>query len=570
MVAKTKYGILFLLVAALSSSCSSSLDNKSEKEFGALGDSAMVVSAHPIATKIGLSILKKGGNAIDATIATQFALAVVYPRAGNIGGGGFAVIRLANGQTNSLDFREKAPALSSRDMFLDKEGYVIPNLSMQGHLAAGVPGSVAGMWELHKKYGSLLWAELINPSISVAKSGFTITLHEANALNEKQENFRAANNYTPWVIKDSIWKAGDFVTQQELAETLTLIRDLGRDGFYTGIVANQIVTEMKSGNGIISLTDLMNYSPIWRAPIVGFYKNHKIISMPPPSSGGVALIQLLNGAESLEISRHQHNSTTAVHLMAEVEKRVFADRAKFIGDPGFYDVPVNEIISSDYNQSRYQSISIDSFTPSSEISDGSALLIESKETTHFSIVDSKGNAVALTTTLNLNYGCKVWVKGAGFVLNNEMDDFSSKPGVPNYFGLVGAKANAIEPNKRMVSSMTPTIVEKVGKLKMVLGTPGGSTIITSVFQSILNVIDYGMTMQEAVNAKKVHHQWLPDQIKFEKDALDSVTINELTLLGHKFEETDKIGKNDCILIHENGIIEGGADYTRGDDYAEGY
>ncbi|MFY0601446.1 MAG: gamma-glutamyltransferase [Cyclobacteriaceae bacterium] len=567
---KTRSSLLFLSFLFLLISCNNEKQETSNRIIGSTGDSAMVVSAHPIATKIGLDILRKGGNTIDAAVATQFALAVVYPRAGNIGGGGFAVIRLSDGGTNTLDFREKAPSKSSRDMFLDEDGNVIPDLSTLGHLAAGVPGSVAGMWELHKKMGSLQWPDLIAPAVKVAKEGFHITQHEADALNEKQDNFKAANTHTPWVIKEGKWAKGDLVIQPELAATLGLIQDLGRDGFYTGEVAQSIVQEMKSGNGIISLEDLKNYQPVWRAPIIGSYKSHKIISMPPPSSGGIALIQLLHGAEQLDITAHPHNSKMAVHLMAEVEKRVFADRAKHLGDPDFYDVPAAFITSSNYLTNRYKDIRLNKFTPSSEIYAGVVLAKESFETTHFSIVDHKGNAVAITTTLNLNYGCKVWVKGAGFVLNNEMDDFSAKPGVPNSFGLIGADANAIKPNKRMISSMTPTIIEKDGKLKMILGTPGGSTIITSVFQTAINVIDYGMNIQEAVNAKKIHHQWLPDQIKIEDGALDSLTISSLKAMGHKFEIVNSIGKNDCILIHKDGTIEGGADYTRGDDYAEGF
>lgn len=567
---KTKLSALFIGFLVLLSACSQSEAPTRLGEKGALGTQAMVVTAHPIATKIGVEVLKTGGNAIDATIAIQFALAVVYPRAGNIGGGGFAVIRLANGEKATLDFREKAPKLSTRDMYLDELGEVITDKSTLGHLAAGTPGSVAGMWELHHKYGSLAWSELLSPAINVARQGFVITSDEAEALNEKQEDFRKANNFIPWVIKDQGWNAGDSVTQKDLAKTLTLIRDFGRDGFYKGEVAELIVSEMKNGSGIITKEDLSNYEPVWRSPIIGTYKGHEVISMPPPSSGGIAIVQLLKGAEQNQLSNYAHNSTEAVNLMAEIEKRVFADRAKFIGDPDFYNVPVKEIISDEYCKTRFDNLSANQFTPSSQIEGGKVPTYESNETTHFSVVDALGNAVSLTTTLNLNYGSKVWVKGAGFVLNNEMDDFSSKPGVPNFFGLIGAEANAIAPNKRMVSSMTPTIVVKDGQLKMVLGTPGGATIITSVFQTMLNVIDYNMTMQEAVNAKKIHHQWLPDQIKMEEDALDSLTIDQLKRLGHQFQVVDKIGRNDCILIYPDGMLEGGADDTRGDDYAEGY
>lgn len=561
---------LLIVIVIVVCSCSKTKNSIQDHIFGTIGDSAMVVSAHPIASKIGIQILREGGNAVDAAIATQFALAVVYPRAGNIGGGGFSILRLNNGETHALDFREKAPALASKDMYLDDSSEVIPNLSMLGHLAAGVPGSVGGMWELHQKFGSVPWKHLIEPSILIAENGFEITQNEADALNDKQPDFIKANTHSPWVINNSGWKKGDIIKQSDLGRTLNRIRDFGRDGFYKGTVAELIIEEMKTSNGIISKSDLEAYNPVWRDPIKGSYKGHTVISIPPPSSGGVALIQLLQGAEILNITQFPHNSAKSVNLMTELEKRVFADRAKFIGDPDFIDVPINELISTEYVKSRLKNIQADVFTPSSKISGGEMPPQESYETTHFSIVDPMGNAISITTTLNLAYGCKVLVKGAGFLLNNEMDDFSAKPGVPNYFGLVGAEANAIAPNKRMTSSMTPTIIEKNNQLKMVLGSPGGSTIITSVFQSTLNVIDYGMTMQEAVNAKKIHHQWLPDHIKMEENAINSETMNALTTLGHQFEIVSKIGRNDCILIYDDGKIEGGADHTRGDDFAAGF
>ncbi|MFY0605196.1 MAG: gamma-glutamyltransferase [Cyclobacteriaceae bacterium] len=528
----------------------------------------MIVSAHPLATEAGLYILQSNGNAIDATVATQLALAVVYPRAGNIGGGGFSVIRMADGSIDALDFREKAPSLASEKMYQDSTGNVISDLSTRGHLAAGVPGSIAGMWELHQKFGSLPWEMLVQPSIDIAISGHQITADEAEALNEKQEDFAVANLHTPWALKEEGWKAGDFINQPNLAATLSYIRDNGRDGFYKGAVANQIVAEMERGDGIISHADLADYEATWRAPIIGQYKGHKIISMPPPSSGGIAVIQLLQGAELLDIGQYEHNSAKAVHLMSEIEKRVFADRSKHLGDSDYYPVPIDTLISEPYNLARFKDIRLDKVTPSSEIAGGD-FPAESPETTHFSIVDKYGNAVSTTTTLNLNYGCKVWVEGAGFVLNNEMDDFSAKPGAPNYFGLIGGKANAIAPGKRMLSSMTPTIVEKDGQLKMVLGSPGGSTIITSVFQSVLNVIDYGMTMQEAVNAKKVHHQWLPETIKAEEGSMSETTISALESAGYEFDMVDKIGRNDCILVRPDGKLEGGAD-PRGDDAAAGF
>lgn len=556
---------VFIFYIALLVACENA---QQPPKLGTLGDSAMVVSAHPLATKVGVYILKNGGNAYDAAIATQFALAVVYPRAGNIGGGGFAVIREANGSVASLDFREKAPLSASKTMFQNDSGQVVSELSTIGHLGAGVPGSVAGMWQLHQRYGSMPWEELIQPSVDLAFEGFTITANEADALNEKQEDFKKANDWQPWVINDDGWLEGDFVKQVQLAATLSFVRDSGRNGFYKGIVADQIIDEMKRGNGMISLEDLESYEAIWREPLVGTYHGYKIISMPPPSSGGVALLQLLQGAEQVELGKHAHNSTDYVHLMSEIEKRVYADRAKHLGDPDYYDVPVSDLLSKAYNSDRFNGISTSSITPSNQIQGGD-VPYESDQTTHFSIVDKEGNAVSITTTLNLNYGCKVWVKGAGFVLNNEMDDFSAKPGVPNFFGLIGAEANAIAPGKRMLSSMTPTIVEENNHLKAVLGSPGGATIITSVFQTILNLLDHQMTMQEAVEAKKIHHQWLPDQIKIEKGALSPDAMNELIEQGYQFYEVDKIGRNDCILVLPDGSLEGGAD-PRGDDYAEGY
>lgn len=541
-----------------------------EQVTGAMGDSAMIVSAHPLATKVGLSILKQGGNAIDAAIATQFALAVVYPRAGNIGGGGFALLRSADGEFKALDFREKAPSLAHKDMYLDEQSEVIADMSTLGHKAAGVPGSVAGMWELFLAHGSLDWRELVQPSIDLAFYGFEITEDEAEALNEKQEDFTKANFHKPWVIKEGGWKAGDWVKQPQLAATLSFVRDSGRDGFYTGIVADQIIKEMEAGNGIISYEDLKNYEPVWRTPLRGKYKHYDVFSFPPPSSGGIAVLQMLKGAEQLDLGQYDHNSADYAHVMSEIEKRVFADRAEYLGDPDFVKVPIEELLDSNYNASRFEAISLNRITPSSEISAGlGKLAFESPETTHFSIIDRFGNAVSLTTTLNLNYGCKVWVKGAGFVLNNEMDDFSAKPGTPNFFGLTGNAANAIAPEKRMLSSMTPSMVEENGQLRLVVGSPGGSTIITSVFQTILNVLDHEMSMQEAVNARKIHHQWLPDQIKMEENALSPETFKELESRGFKFEIVDKIGRNDCILVLPDGSFEGGAD-PRGDDYAEGF
>ncbi|RED95657.1 gamma-glutamyltransferase [Marinoscillum furvescens] len=559
--------LLLGLVIVLLVGCQPASENTTTNR-GALGDSAMIVTAHPIATQVGLSVLKAGGNVVDAAVASHFALTVVYPRAGNIGGGGFAVLRMADGVVDGLDFREKAPMTAHRTMYQNEQGEVNPELSTLGHMAVGVPGSVAGMWQLHQKYGSMEWAKLVQPAIDIAFEGHRITEDEAATLNEKQEDFIQGNTHTPWVVKEGGWSAGDPVNQPQLAATLSFIRDSGRDGFYTGIVASQIVDEMKTANGLITHEDLQAYEAIWRKPLITSYKEHTIIGMAPPSSGGVAVAQLLQGAEQLQLTQHPHNSVQAVHLMAELERRVFADRAEYLGDPDFTNVPVSTLTSPAYNEERFGTIALDKATPSDQVAAGEAMA-ESTETTHYSIVDKYGNALAVTTTLNGNYGSKVMVKGAGFFLNNEMDDFSAKPGVPNMFGLVGAEANAIAPQKRMLSSMTPTIVTTDGELRAVVGTPGGATIITSVFQTILNILDYNMTMQDAVAAKKIHHQWLPDRILVEKGALDQKQISTLEEMGHNIEFREKIGRTDCILVLENGQLEGGAD-PRGDDYAEGF
>lgn len=539
-------------------------------ETGPIGESAMVSSAHPEATKVGVEILKNGGNAYDAAVAVQFALAVVYPQAGNIGGGGFAVIREENGELASLDFREMAPSAAHRDMYLDEVGDVIPNMSIIGHRASGVPGSVAGMWEIHQKYGSKPWAELIQPAIGLAFDGFNLTKKGAGILNYVQDRFKMVNDYEPWMINAEGWNEGDLVKQKELAGTLAFIRDMGKDGFYSGIVADQIVKEMQRGDGLITAEDLENYEAIWRDPIISAYKGHKIIGMPPPSSGGVAVAQLLYGAEKLGLGDMEHNSVEYINLMAEIEKRVYADRTTHLGDMDFYEVPIETLTNSEYLDERFAGISSDKITPASEISNGQIAMIESEETTHFSVVDPQGNAISVTTTLNGSMGSCVMVKGAGFLLNNEMDDFSAKPGVPNMFGLLGSEANAIEPGKRMLSSMTPTIVEKDDRLKMVVGTPGGATIITSVFQTILNVLDHDMGMQDAVNAAKIHHQWYPDSIQIEKERFSQSVIDELNDMGIGIKYRNSLGRMDCILVRDDGTLEGGADHHRADNYAEGF
>tara|TARA_B100000902_G_C27301631_1_gene913171 strand:+ start:99 stop:1697 length:1599 start_codon:yes stop_codon:yes gene_type:complete len=532
----------------------------------------MVSSAHPIASKVGIDILKNGGNAFDAAIAVHFALSVVYPNAGNIGGGGFLVYRLDNGQIGTLDFREKAPIKSYRDMYIDNiDGKLVVDdkRSKIGHLASGVPGSVDGMVKIHEKFGTINWNELIDPSIKVARNGFMITKKQAKGLNNVKELLLNANNHQLSLVNDTQWEEGDLLVQENLAKTLEEIKSSKRDGFYKGKVAKLILDEMKSGGGIISQTDLDNYSSVWRDPIIGYFKNHKIISMGPPSSGGIALVQLLNGAEQLQTNNYNHNSLQYINTISEIESRVYADRATHLGDPDYYSVPQESLLDKDYLYNRFSEIQSSKKTPSSEIKEGSFNDNESNETTHFSIVDKYGNAVSITTTINGAYGSKVVVEGAGFLLNNEMDDFSVKPGYPNMFGLVGGEANAIKPNKRMLSSMTPTIIEKDNKLFMVLGTPGGSTIITSVFQTILNVIDYDMTMQEAVDSKKFHHQWLPDVLVVEEKTLSDELISDLTNIGHKVVKRSSLGRMDCILVNDDGSLDGGAD-KRGDNTFIGY
>jgi gamma-glutamyltranspeptidase/glutathione hydrolase len=543
-------------------------ENALKKDGG--GPHGMVVSAHPIASRVGKEIMQRGGNAVDAAIAVQFTLAVVFPAAGNIGGGGFMMVRTQDSQYAALDFRERAPGKATTGMFLDKAGNVVPNLSTEGHLAAGVPGSVDGMVEAHKKYGSLPWKDLLQPAIDLALNGFPLTDREAGWMNGFRAKFEHFNTVQPTFLFKDLWKAGDTIRWTDLGHTLERIRDDGRAGFYEGKTADDIEAEMKRGKGLITKEDLKNYKSTWRTPIVADYKNYKIISMPPSSSGGVCLLQLLKSVEPYPIKEMGFNSAKYVHLMVEAERRVYADRSKFLGDPDFYKVPINEMIDASYNKSRMSSYDETKATPSSEILPGKIAGYESMETTHYSIVDPKGNAVSVTTTINGWFGNYVVVGGSGFFLNNEMDDFSSKPGVPNMFGVLGGEANKIEPGKRMLSAMTPTIVEKDGKVHMVLGSPGGATIITSVFQVILNVTEFGMGMQDAVNAKRVHSQWMPDVISPEFMAISKDDSLTLVKMGHKFSSRRSIGRVDAILVKDDGTLEGGADNTRGDDAIESF
>lgn len=564
--------LLLLLIIGFVASCNAptnEVSNEVQPEKGLITKNGMVVSAHPFASEVGKEILQKGGNAVDAAIAVQFALAVVYPVAGNIGGGGFMVARTSDGSTYALDYREKAPGEGSRDMYIGENGEVIQGLSRNGALAAGVPGSVDGMVKAHEKLATMEWSELVQPAIDLAENGFELTEREARGLNRNAESFEQYSTMRPdFILKDE-WVEGDVIYMKELAETLKRIRDQGRDGFYKGETANLIVEEMERGNGIITLEDLESYESQWREPVVGNYKNFKMIGMPPPSSGGVALLQLLGMVEDYPISEWGWNSRETMHLIVEAERRVYADRATHMGDPDYYQVPISEMVDGNYLDMRMANYNPEFATPSDSIMAGEFADTESTETTHFSIVDAMGNAVSITTTLNGGYGSKVIVGNAGFFLNNEMDDFSIQPGYPNMYGLIGGEANAIEPGKRMLSSMTPTIVEKDGELFMVVGTPGGSTIITSVFQTILNVVEFGMGMQEAVAAPRFHHQWRPEVVFIEGEALSSDDSLTMVGMGHEFVNRGAIGRVDAILILGEEGLEGGAD-PRGDDKAAGY
>ncbi len=540
-------------------------------KFPVIGKNGMVVTTNEIASKVGIEVLKRGGNAVDAAVAVGYALAVVNPSAGNIGGGGFMVIRLSDGRATTIDFREKAPGKSSTNMYLDEDGNVIRGLSTLGYLAAGVPGTVAGLSMALSGYGTMPLKELIKPAIELAEKGFPMYQGLYRAIVGSKNSFLKFPSTSAIFLKnDGFYEIGENFIQRDLARTLSLIAEYGPDVFYTGRIADLIERDMKKNGGLITKDDLMNYRAVEREPVIGSYRGYKIISMGPPSSGGIVLNEILNILEFYDIQKMGHNSSEAIHIIAEAERRAYADRAKYLGDKDFVAVPENGLISKSYAKTLNSGIDSERASSSDEINHGDPYPFENDETTHFSIVDRFGNAVACTYTLNGGFGSKVVVDGAGFLLNNEMDDFSIKPDYPNIYGLIGGEANSIKPNKRMLSSMTPTIITKDDKPFMVTGSPGGSRIMTTVLQVIINVIDYEMNIKEGVDAPRFHHQWKPDVIYYEPYGFPRDVLENLEKMGHKVSSRSYMGDANSILVDlEDGVLYGASD-SRTDSKAVGY
>lgn len=561
-----KVALIYLCLAFTVIACKNSSNDivLDEKNYGTISESAMVVSAREEASKIGMAIMQQGGNAFDAMMATEMALAVCYPFAGNLGGGGFLVYRLADGSKGSLDYREKAPLAASKNMYLDRNDQIIPGKSTIGALAVGVPGTVAGVFEAHRKFGTLDVKTILQPVIELAQKGYVISPDQEVQFNRLDSLFTAVNGQT--ILYNKTLKTGDTLKNIALSNTLRRIAQNGDREFYEGQTADSLISFLQRHGSIITHEDLKQYQAIWREPITFQYKDYSITSMAPPSSGGITLAQIMGMIQHFNLSELDHNSLQYIQVLVEAERRAYADRNYYLGDPDFVEIPTSYLLSDEYLLERMSDFSFEAATPSEVVQKGDIQIYESDETTHYSIVDQFGNAIAVTTTLNGAYGSKLFSSELGFFLNNEMDDFSSKPGEPNMFGLIGAEANSIAPEKRMLSSMTPTIVEKDGKLLMTLGTPGGSTIITSVVQTILNVIEFEMTMQEAVNAPRFHHQWLPDEVRLESGKFDVKLKANLEVLGYQLSEEPNLilGSVNGVLVLENGLLEGGSDQRRGD------
>ena len=555
--------LLSLLLILCLTSCKGTLKKAEQDGLNKSKYQAAISTINKEATLVGEQILKQGGNAFDAAVAIQFTLAVTYPRAGNLGGGGFAVIRTSANEYNAFDFREKAPMLATTDMYLDENGNALKEKSLHGPLAGGVPGTIKGMWAIHQKYGELKWEALLQPAIELAKNGFVLGKQEATRLNQAREDFEQYNRTDfehPFLVKE--WRVGDVLKQKVLASTLQEIAELGEAAFYDGKTGSNFISDIELFGGIISREDLRKYKAVERQPIIGNFKGYEVVSMPPPSSGGVALVQLLNGVSKYPVSVWGRNSAKTIHVYTELMRRVYADRSMHLGDPDFNFIATQKLVTKDYLDQRFLGINENIKSNSVDVKPGNPTKIESFETTHFSVLDSKGNCVSMTVTLNSSYGSKVWLPSVGFFLNNEMDDFSVKAGVANQFGLVGGKFNEIKPEKRMLSSMTPTIVTKNGEPVLVIGSPGGSTIITSVFQTLMNVVEFNMSLEDAVNAPRMHHQWQPDEILLEKGWFSQSTNDSLISMGHSLSFIKRLGLMNCVSVDSNKVSSAVGDKKR--------